>query len=87
VHIQQGCQLGRRVGRQIALERVEFDRHDIPGSQQTRHLTLDQRRIDENVGDVHPAGGHQHRPADGHPAGYRQTKNLDAHGLNAISPR
>ena len=85
VHIQQGGQLGRRIGGQVPLEHVELSGHHVTGLEQACHLITDLGRINEVVRHINAAGRHQNGTSDGHAARYRQTKDLNAHRVDATS--
>ena len=79
VHVEQRRQLGRRVVRQVALQRRELGGDRVAGDAQALDLGLDLGFADVVVGDVDAARRDEHRAADRDAARHRQTEHLNAH--------
>ncbi|EKD98424.1 MAG: hypothetical protein ACD_23C00442G0001, partial [uncultured bacterium] len=63
VHIQQRGQFGRRVGRHLGLQALQFIGHRVAPLAHPLDFSSHLLGLDEIVRHIHAAGGHQHGPA------------------------
>ena len=78
--VEQRRELGRRLGRQVALHRGELAGDRVARAAQALDLGLDMARGDEVVSDVHPARRDQHGATDRDASRDGQAEELETHG-------
>jgi hypothetical protein len=71
VHVEQRGEFGRRLGRQVSLQRLQLRRDGVARVAQAVDFGFDAFVVDEVVGHVDAARRHQHGAPDRHAVRHR----------------
>ncbi|OIQ63237.1 hypothetical protein GALL_552230 [mine drainage metagenome] len=87
VHVDEGGEFGRRIGRQIVLQGIELGAHGTTRGAQAVDFCAFRAGVDEVVRHVQSGRGEDDRAADGHAAGNGNAKELQCHAAMVAAVR